>query len=132
MALSLFGKKKSKNENKSFEQRNNIKKMSMFVTIVNANLAGPITKIFENAGVSAQFVQRGQGTATKQIRDILGIEDNGKDIVISLVKQESIPDIKIELEAFFAASKHNKGIGFSIPFDSMIGVKIYQFLTNSL
>lgn len=130
--MAIFGRKKVETKNEPFEARKDIKKLSMFVTIVNANLATPILRIFENAGVSAQFVQRGQGTATKQIRDILGIEDNSKDIVISLIKKESIPDVKVELEAFFAASKRNKGIGFSIPMTSVIGVTVYNFLANAL
>lgn len=130
--MAIFGRKKVETKKEPFEAKNDIKKLSIFVTIVNANLANPIVKIFQNAGVSAQFVQRGQGTATKQIRDILGIEDNSKDIVFSIIKQETIPEVMPELEAFFAASKKNKGIGFSIPMTSIAGVTVYKFLTNTL
>mgnify|MGYP003303863670 CR=1 FL=1 len=130
--MALKGKKKQTISNQPFEKTADIKKLSLFVTIVNAGQATPILRIFEDAGVSAQFVQRGKGTATKQILDILGVEDNGKDVVLSLIKQESIPDVKNELNAFFVASKKNKGIGFSIPMTSIIGVKVYQFLANAL
>lgn len=129
--MAIFGRKKVETKPQPFEKTNDIQKLSIFVTIVNANLAGPIIKIFEGVGASAQFVQRGQGTATKQIRDILGIEDNGKDIVFSIIKKDLVPDAKVELEAFFSASKHNRGIGFTIPFTSVAGVKVYQFLANA-
>lgn len=130
--MALFKKKKQPVETKPFDQSEEIKKLDLFVTIVPAGQAAPVIKIFADAGVSAQFVQRGRGTATKQIYDILGIEENGKDIVLSFIKKESIPDVKVELEAFFAASKRNKGIGFSIPMTSLIGVKVYQFLADTL
>ena len=130
--MAIFGKKKTEIKNEPFESRNDIKKLSIFITIVPQNLANPIIKIFQSVGSSAQFVQRGEGTATKQLRDILGIENNGKDIVISIVTKDSIPEAKIELEAFFAASKKNKGIAFTIPMTSVAGVKVYQFLSNTL
>ena len=130
--MALFSKKKQVQNNEPFEKRDDLKKLSLFITIVNAGQAAPIIKIFEDAGVSAQIVQRGRGTATRQIMDILGVEDNGKDVVLSFIKQESIPDVKVELNAFFAASKKNKGIGFSVPLTSIIGVKVYQFLADTL
>lgn len=132
--MAIFGKKKNETNKTAepFEKKKDLEKLSIFVTIVNANLADTITKIFQGVGVSAQFVQRGQGTATKQIKDILGIEDNSKDVVFSIIKQSAIPDAKAELEAFFAASKKNKGIGFTIPMTSVTGVTVYKFLTNTL
>ena len=39
---------------------------------------------------------------------------------------------KKELEAFFKVSKRNRGIGFSIPMTSLIGMKLYQFLVDTL
>ena len=127
-----FLKKKKVEQTPNATPQTNFEKMSIFVTIVNHGLADPIVKLFENNGVSAQFIQRGNGTASKEIRDILGIEDTGKDIIISIIKKENIKDLKQELLAFFRASKYNKGIGFSIPMTSMIGIKVYQFLANSL
>ena len=130
--MAIFKKKNVPNKNERFENKKDLQKLSIFVTIVGTGLAETITKIFKNYGASAQFIQRGQGTATKQIREIFGIEDTSKDIVISIIKQSIIPDIKVELEAFFAANKKNKGIGFSIPMTSITGVTVYKFLTNTL
>ena len=108
------------------------KKLSLFVTIVSKGQAQPITRLFERGGSSAQFIQRGEGTATKEIYSLLGVEDNDKDIVFSFISQDKIPDIKTELNAFFLANKKNRGIGFSIPLSSIIGVRVYQFLANTV
>lgn len=115
-----------------FEKNPNLKKLSMFVTIVPHGHAQNIIHIFERFEVAAQFVQRGSGTASKDILGILGIEDTGKDIIISLVKEENIPDIKPELEAYFIANKANRGIGMVIPMKSIVGVTVYKFLTNTI
>ena len=104
----------------------------MFITIVNRGQGNFVLKLFESEGANAQFVQYGEGTAQKEIRDILGIEDNSKEIIISLISQDKIDSAKRELEAFFKVSKRNRGIGFSIPMTSLIGMTFYQFLVDTL
>lgn len=131
--MSLFKKKrKEENLNSEKEVTGNIKKLSMFVTIVNRGQGNYVLKLFESEGANAQFVQHGEGTAQKEIRDILGIEDNTKEIILSLISQDKIESAKKELEAFFKVSKRNRGIGFSIPMTSLIGMKLYQFLVDTL
>ncbi len=132
--MGLFKKKKQEVETKNEFQldESNIKKISMFITIVNRGQGNYVLKIFEQEGANAQFVQLGEGTAQKEVRDILGIEDNGKEIIISLIPNERIEDAKNELEAFFKVNKRNRGIGFSIPMTSLIGMKVYQFLADKI
>ena len=130
--MSIFNKKPVENKTPVQTEIGEVKKLSMFVTIVNKGQGNYILKLFESEGSNAQFVQHGQGTARKEIRDILGIEDNSKEIIISLIRDEQIEEIKTELEAFFKISKRNRGIGFSIPMTSLIGMKVYQFLTDSI
>ena len=131
--MGLFKKAKKENtELKSNVSKSDIKKLSMFITIVNRGQGNFVLKLFESEGANAQFVQYGEGTAQKEIRDILGIEDNSKEIIISLISQDKIDSAKRELEAFFKVSKRNRGIGFSIPMTSLIGMKFYQFLVDTL
>ena len=130
--MGFFGKKTK--QNKELPSLDEIvdKKLSLFITIVGKGQAQPIIRLFERGGSSAQFIQRGEGTASKEIYSILGVEDNDKDIVFSFISQDKIPDIKTELNAFFLANKKNRGIGFSIPLSSIIGVRVYQFLANTV
>ena len=109
-----------------------IKKLFLHVTIVPGGQGQTINKLFKNLGVACQFTQRGRGTANKKIRDILGIEDNHKDLVFSLIPENLIPKVNTELEVFFAASEKNKGIGFTIQLDSIISVRVYNFLADML
>lgn len=129
--MNIF-KRKKKVEVNELPSLDNVvqKKLLLFITIVNGGVATPVMRLFQRYGCSAQFVQRGEGTATKEIYNILGVEDIDKDIVFSFVTEDVIPDIKKELEAFFTINKRNKGIGMAIPLSSMIGVRVYQFLAN--
>lgn len=124
-------KKVSKTE-QSFEKTNEIKKLCLYVTIVNKGQANAVTSLFQRMGSSLQYVEVGNGTANKNVLDILGIEDNAKEIVFAVIKEELVKDAARELQAFFMANKKNKGIGFKVDLTSMIGVKLYRFLTDSL
>lgn len=130
--MGFFGKKsKSNKEVPSFSSVAD-KKLSLFITIVGKGQGQAIIRLFERGGSSAQFIQRGEGTATKEIYSILGVEDNDKDIIFSFISQEKISDVKTELNAFFLANKKNRGIGFSVPLSSIIGLRVYQFLANTV
>ena len=116
-----------------FEKRDDLKKIVLYTIIVNYGQGDNIVRILKNNhNSSAQFVSVGEGTATKQILDILSIEDNRKEIVYSLVREDAIPDIKRELEAYFAASKRNAGIAYTLDLNAVVGVKVYKFLTQTV
>ena len=126
-------KKTKKNEEQpAFETRPGLKKLKFYTIIVNYGQGNNILRILKNNHSSAQFVKYGNGTATKQIAQILNIEDNKKEIIYSLVNEEHVPDIKRELEAYFAASKRNAGVAYNIDVDSIVGVKLYKFLTQTV
>ena len=129
--MAILKKKNKANELPSLDQLVS-KKLLIFVTIVGHGAGTPVTKLFERYGASAQIVQRGEGTATKEINNILGIEDNEKDIVFSFVTEDVVPEIKKELEAFFVINKRNRGIAMTLPLSSIIGVRVYQFLANTV
>ena len=128
--MRLF--KKKSNVNNEVPSLNNIvqKKLLLFITIVPSGHASQITRMFEKLGISAQFVQSGEGTATKEISNLLGIEDVDKEIVFSFVTEEKIPSIRQDLSEYFSMNKRNRGIGMAIQLSSVIGVRVYQFLAD--
>lgn len=130
--MRIFNKNKIDNAAKRKKKAVDTKKLLLFITIVNRGQGNFVLKLFESEGANAQFVQYGEGTAQKEIRDILGIEDNSKEVIISLISEDKIESAKKELEAFFKIRKRNRGIGFSIPMTSLIGMKLYQFLVDTL
>lgn len=128
-----MARKKTKVEKTPLLEKNkDLKKISLFITIVPRSQGNNIVKLLQTLGSSMQIIQKGRGTAVKQTLDILGIEDNRKDVVFAFVTNDKIPDIKTELEAYFASHKSQKGIGFAIGLTSIIGARIYHFLANDL
>ena len=115
-----------------FEKRPDLKKVCFYMVIVNFGQGQNIVRLFKNNHSSVQFIQTGEGTASKQIRSILSIEENRKEIIYSLIREDYVPEIKRELDAYFAASKKNAGVAFTINLDSIVGVKLYKFLTQTI
>lgn len=128
--MKLF-KKKNVEKNELPSLKNIVqKKLLLFITIVTSGHGSHITRMFEKIGVSAQFVQSGEGTATKEINNLLGVEDVDKDIVVSFITEDKIPLIRQDLSEYFSSNKRNRGIGMAIQLSSVIGVRVYQFLAN--
>ena len=128
--MKLF-KKKNVEKNELPSLKNIVqKKLLLFITIVTSGHGSHITRMFEKIGVSAQFVQSGEGTATKEINNLLGVEDVDKDIVVSFIAEDKIPLIRQDLSEYFSSNKRNRGIGMAIQLSSVIGVRVYQFLAN--
>lgn len=127
-----MARKAKEKQETSFSERKDLKKLSLYFVIVNRGQAQAVTKLMDTIGISCEFVQRGTGTATRQVRDILGIEDNDKDIIYAIVAEDKIPEISREMSAYFASSKRTRGIGFSVPMESIISVRMYSFLADYL
>ena len=120
----MFFKKKKVKENIStlpYDQEFKINKLKLFVVIVNRDQGDFFVKKFEEVGVGASFEIYGRGTATKEIYDILGVGDTKKDIL----------KVKEIVSNRFNISKNAKGIAFSIAIDSLAGILIYKYLTNT-
>ena len=127
MALSVRGKKTTKKK----EEATEYKKLAVYVTIVNYSYIRTIIKLFESLNTSVSFVQVGEGTSKTKFYDIFGVHENNKGIIYAIVTEEKLPEIKSALDDFFKQEGENKGIGFSISLTSIIGMKLYHFLSNT-
>lgn len=119
-------------ERPAFETRADLKKLYLYTVIVPRGQGEYIMRIFKANHTSVQFLQYGEGTASNAIRDILGIEDTKKDVVYSIVREDAISDLKKEIDVYFVASKKNRGIAYTIALTSIVGVKMYKFLSQTV
>lgn len=132
MAIPFIGKKKVEKKD-AIESRKHLHKLYVFITIVDYHQSDQVVKILEGVGCSMSIIQVGQGTSNKKIYDILGMRDDKKGVIVSLVREDKRSDACYVLKDYLVTpgSEQNKGISFSIPVDSLIGKKLYYFLTNS-
>lgn len=107
-----------------------IKKLEMLVTIVDRNKGEFYMDVISQYEVNCQMYLQGMGTATSDLVDLLGLNIN-KAVILSIVREEMAETIIHTLEDRFTSIKNGKGIAFTVPLSSVIGVNLYQFFSNN-
>lgn len=106
-------------------------KLKILVTIVDRSKTDFYLDVLEGFEVNMQTVIYGHGTAPNDMLHYLGLSQSDKAVIVSVVKEDKIKEITIAFEDKYFKTKNGKGIAFTIPITSLIGVSIYQFLSNS-
>jgi nitrogen regulatory protein PII len=109
---------------------NGFKKLKLLVTVVNRSKTELFMDFLTAYEVNFQASVLAQGTAHSDMLYMLGLEDSDKSVIFSVVREEKVNDALQMLEEKFQTIKHGKGIAFTIPMSSVIGVAIYRFLSN--
>ena len=107
-----------------------IKKLKLLFTVVDRPKAEFYLDVLSQFDVNMQMLVSGKGTATSELVDMLGLNIH-KATIISVVREDNVDEIMKCLEGKFATIKNGKGIAFAVPLSSVIGVNIYQFLSNN-
>ena len=72
----------------------------------------------------------GLGTATSELQELLGLEPH-KAVILSVVREDLVDSVMNCLEDKFRTVRNGKGISFAVPLASVIGVNLYQFLSDN-
>lgn len=107
-----------------------IKKLKLLVTIVDRSKALFYLDILEQFEINMQTVVYGKGTAGSEMLNYLGLAESEKVVIFSFVREDNIKKVLETLTEKFEKVKNGKGIAYTIPLKSIIGVSIYQFLSN--
>ena len=107
-----------------------IKKLKILFTVVDKNKGEFYMDVISQFEVNCQMQLQGLGTATSEIVDLLGLNIH-KAVILSVVREDMVEPIMHTLEDKFAAIKGGKGIAFAVPMSSIIGVNLYQFMSNN-
>ena len=108
-----------------------IKKLKMLITVVDRSKAIYYVDLLEQFEINMQTVIYGKGTAGTEMLSLLGLRESDKAVIISFIREDKIEEVKETLAEKFEKIKNGKGIAFVIPLKSIIGVSIYQFLSNN-
>ena len=111
--------------------KSNVAKLKVLITIVNKSKATYYVDLLEEFEINMQMVVSGRGTANDEMLNLLGLVESDKAVIISVIKEEKIKDVLETLKEKFNKVKNGKGIAYTIPMESVIGVSIYQFLSNN-
>ena len=107
-----------------------IKKLKLLLTIVDRPKAEFYLDVLSQFEINCQMILNGIGTAQSEIVDLLGLNIH-KAVLLSVVREDQVPPVIKCLEEKFATIRGGKGIAFAVPMSSVIGVNMYQFLSNN-
>ena len=107
-----------------------IKKLKLLVTIVDRPKGEFYLDVISQFDVNCQMVLGGLGTAHSEILELLGLEPH-KAVILSVVREDMVDPVMKNLENKFSTIRGGKGIAFAVPLSSVIGVNMYQFLSNN-
>jgi len=107
-----------------------IKKLKLLVTIVDRSKGEFYLDVISQFGVNCQLALPGMGTAASDIVELLGLNLH-KAVVVSVVREDMVDTILSTLEDKFETIRNGKGVAFAVPMSSVIGVNMYQFLSDN-
>lgn len=107
-----------------------IKKLKLIITVVDRPKAEYYLDILSEFEVNFQMVTGGKGTVNSEIVEMLGLNIN-KAVILSVVRDDKAAFVIKCLEEKFETIRNGKGIAIAVPLSSVIGVNMYQFLSNN-
>lgn len=106
-------------------------RLKLLVTVVNRPKAEFYADYLQsNFSINFQTILAGEGTADSETLRLLGLSDNAKSVIFSVVREDMAHAALMGLEEKFASIKNGKGIACTVPLTGTIGVAIYRFLGN--
>ena len=107
-----------------------IKSLNLVISVVDRSKAEFYLDVLTQFEVNFQTAAGGKGTANSEIVDMLGLNIN-KAVLFSVVREDMVDPIMKCLEEKFKTIRNGKGIAFAVPLSGVIGVNMYQFLSNN-
>ena len=107
-------------------------KMFLLFTVVSRSKGEFYTDLLQNYEVNMQMTLNASGTAGSSMLELLGLSDSDKAVIISVIRQDKAKEALAMLEEKFKTVRGGKGIAYTVPMTSTIGVAIYQFLSNTV
>ena len=105
-------------------------KLKLLFTIVNREKAELYADLLQSFDVNMQMYMSAQGTANRELLDLLGLSKTDKAVIVSVIREDKCKAALSFLEGKFKTIKNGKGIAYTVPMTGVIGVAIYQFLAN--
>jgi hypothetical protein len=124
-------KKPAARTRKDAEHKTAPQKLKLLITIVNREKADFYMDLLQSFEVNMQFCALGRGTAGSDLLHVMGLEDNGKAVIFSIIREDRAETALAALDQRFKTIKNGKGIAYTVPMSGMIGVSLYSFFCNN-
>ena len=84
------------------------------ITIVDQEYEDEIKNVYKKCDIKSAIFAYGKGTASTEILDILGLCENQKIVIFSLLDDEKVDTLTHKLSSSFEISKKGRGVSFVI------------------
>ena len=106
-------------------------KLKLLITVVNSGKAEFYADLLQSLEVNMQLSLMAKGTASSETLGLLGLSETGRAVLISVIREDRAGEALALLEEKFRTIKNGKGIAYTVPLTSAVGVAIYRFLSNT-
>ena len=103
-------------------------KLKMLVLVVNSRKTELYIDFLQPIDVNIEMIMNARGTASAEL---FGIADTEKSVIFAIVREDRCRKIMRMLDEKFKTVKNGKGIAFTVPLKTTIGVAVYRFLSNN-
>lgn len=104
-------------------------KLEMLMAVVHNNKSAYFASLIQSHQANIQLFVPAKGT-THLILDYLGLSERPKTMIVSIVRHDQADKLIKLLDDTFKKGKDYKGIAFTIPMTSVIGTRVYGFLSD--
>lgn len=104
--------------------------LKLLITIVNRVKSEYYADLIQSRGVNMQLFVSAEGTAGSETLTLMGLGDDRKSVIMGVVRASKAPEIMALLTEKFKTIKNGKGVAFTVPLTSVIGVSTYRFLSD--
>lgn len=105
-------------------------RLMLLVTVVPKGKGTFFADFLKSFNANLQICVVGTGTANADLIEFLGLKDNKRSVIFSVVLEERLNTILEALEDRFRSINKGTGISFAVPLSSVIGKLSYGFLSN--
>lgn len=99
-----------------------VAKLELLVTVVNRVKGEFYADLIQSFDVNMQLFCLGKGTARAEVLRYLGLADTQKAVIFSVIREDKVENALSVLGEKFNTIKNGKGIAFTVPMSSIIGV----------
>ena len=106
-------------------------RLELLITIVNRSKTEFYCDLIQDCGVNLQFSAPAEGTASAELKELMGLSNTDKTVIFSIVREDAAPELVTLLSEKFRTVNNGKGIAFTVPLTGVIGVLAYAFMSDN-
>lgn len=123
-------KKPKKSPQRRQEQKPTPPKLKVLFLIIPRQRAELYAALLQSYGINASLILSADGTASSEMLERIGLSDSDKAVIVGVVREDNSAAALKFLEEKFSTVKNGRGIAFTVPMSSVIGVAAYRFLSD--